>query len=216
MIKRILGILGALGILGSIFLNFYLFRKTEKLQENNLVTEVIDGDSFILKTDQSIRLDNLDAPELKYCGGPEAKKRLEELVLGKIVEYEISAFDIFHRPIAQVYVDGKFVNEIMLKEGWAKYDSTSKSKREVLKKAYDYAFEEKIGIFSSLCRQEEPENPKCLIKGNIERNTNKKFYFFPGCSNYQNAIIEKDIGESWFCTEKEAREAGFVKASNCP
>lgn len=216
MIKKVLGIFGALGVLGSIILNIYLFRKTEKLQEGNLVKEVIDGDSFILKTDQSIRLDNLDAPELEFCGGQEAKKRLEELVLGKVVEYEISAFDTFHRPIALVYVDGKFVNEIMLKEGWARYDSTSKSKREVLKKAYDYAFEKKIGIFSSMCRQEEPEDPKCLIKGNIRRENNKKYYFFPGCSEYQATIVEKDLGEAWFCTEKEAREAGFVKASNCP
>jgi hypothetical protein len=29
-------------------------------------------------------------------------------------------------------------------------------------------------------------------------------------------IVEKDLGEDWFCTEKEAIKAGFTKASNCP
>lgn len=214
--KKVLGILGALGILGSIFLNFYLFRKTEKLQEKDLVLIVADGDTLILKTGLTLRLINIEAPELKYCGGPEAKKRLEELVLGKVIEFETVSADMYHRPVVLVYVGNKFVNEIMLKEGLARYDGSPSPKREVSKKAYDFAFENKIGIFSSMCRQEEPEDPKCIIKGNIRRENNKKYYFFPGCSEYQRTIIEKDIGESWFCTEKEAREAGFVKASNCP
>ena len=29
------------------------------------------------------------------------------------------------------------------------------------------------------------------------------------------AIVEEDIGESWFCTEAEARKAGYVKSKTC-
>ena len=215
MIKKILGIAGALGVLGSVILNIYLFQKNEKLKEKNLVQIVADGDTLILKTGITVRLVNIETPELEYCGGPEAKKRLEELVLGKVVELETVSADMYHRPIVLVTVGNKFVNEIMLKEGFAKYDGSPSPKRDVLKKAYDYAFGKKIGIFSSRCRQEEPEDPKCLIKGNIRRENNKKYYFFPGCSEYQRTIVEKDIGESWFCTEKEAEKAGFSKAANC-
>jgi endonuclease YncB( thermonuclease family) len=215
MIKKILAIAGALGVLGSVILNIYLFQKNEKLKEKNLVQIVADGDTLILKSGVTVRLVNIEAPELEFCGGPEAKKRLEELVLGKVVELETVSADMYHRPVVLVTVGNKFVNEMMLKEGLARYDGSPSPKREVLKKAYDFAFEKKIGIFSSMCRQEEPEDPKCLIKGNIRRENNKKYYFFPGCSEYERTIVEKDIGESWFCSEKEAGKAGFSKAANC-
>jgi hypothetical protein len=29
-------------------------------------------------------------------------------------------------------------------------------------------------------------------------------------------VIEKDIGEKYFCSEEEAISAGFIKASGCP
>jgi len=215
MIKKILAIAGALGVLGSVILNIYLFQKNEKLKEKNLVQIVADGDTLILKSGVTVRLVNIEAPELEFCGGPEAKKRLEELVLGKVVELETVSADMYHRPVVLVTVGNKFVNEMMLKEGLARYDGSPSPKREVLKKAYDFAFEKKIGIFSSMCRQEEPEDPKCLIKGNIRIENNKKYYFFPGCSEYERTIVEKDIGESWFCSEKEAGKAGFSKAANC-
>lgn len=60
------------------------------------------------------------------------------------------------------------------------------------------------------------ENPKCIIKGNLDLNSGRKIYYFPGCSQYKFTIIEKDIGEDWFCTEKEAQEAGFVRSKTCP
>ncbi|MGB9707123.1 MAG: hypothetical protein ACPLXP_03565, partial [Microgenomates group bacterium] len=84
-----------------------------------------------------------------------------------------------------------------------------------LKKAYDYAFENHLGIHSSMCRAEKPDNPKCLIKGNVDKHSSAKTYYFPGCANYQITIVEKDLGEGWFCSEKEAQAAGFVKSQNC-
>lgn len=43
-----------------------------------MVTEVIDGDSFKIKNKQTIRLASLDAPAPEYCLGQEAKKALEK------------------------------------------------------------------------------------------------------------------------------------------
>lgn len=199
----------------SFLLNVYFYAQNNNLKNQNLVISVIDGDTFILKTEQRIRLSNIYAPELELCGGPEAKKRLENLILNKIVKFEPLSLETFNRSLANVYVDNLFVNEILLKEGLARYDGTPNPKREILKNAYDYAFERKIGIHSLLCRKEEPEKPKCLIKGNVEKHNNTKSYYFPGCANYQQTIIEKDLGESWFCTEKEAEAAGFEKSQNC-
>lgn len=78
------------------------------------------------------------------------------------------------------------------------------------------AREKGLGIFSSLCRQmENPDDPKCNIKGNIDKNSSARKYYFPGCAQYEFTIVEKDIGEEWFCTENEARQKDFIKAETC-
>jgi len=215
MIKKILGVVGGLLLIPSLIFNIYLYQKNQKLESVYLVEKVIDGDSFIMKNNQSIRLGNLNAPELEFCGGEQAKQRLEELILGKIVRLDVFSHDKYNRPLALVYIKNTFVNEVLLKEGLARYESDSSSKREILKQAHDDAYENKKGIFSSLCLSEKPENPDCLIKGNISRDDGKKIYHFPGCSGYQQVMIEKDLGESWFCSEKEAQKAGYEKSENC-
>lgn len=105
----------------------------------------------------------------------------------------------------------------MLEEGWARTDYRKNSQREVLTKAFHQGQESKKGIWSDLCRQQgEPPDPKCVIKGNIDKSTYEKFYHLPGCKHYDQVVIELDIGGQYFCTEKEAKEAGFKKASGCP
>lgn len=215
LIKKILGVIGGLILIPSLIFNLYLYQKNQKLESVYLVEKVIDGDSFILKNDQSIRLGNLNAPELEFCGGPQAKERLEELILGKIVGLDVFSHDQFNRPLALVYIKNTLVNEVLLKEGWGRYEGSPSPQRELLKKAYDEALENKKGIFNSLCLSEKPEKENCLIKGNIDRNSNQKTYHFPGCSEYERTMVEKDLGEAWFCTEKEAQKAGFEKAQNC-
>ena len=213
--KELLIIPGFLVILASLLSNFYLYQKLQKVEEFFIVKKVFDGDSFALDQGPGIRLGNLYAPELEFCGGQEAKKKLEELILGKKIKLDIFSFDQYKRSIALVYVGKTLVNEVLLKEGWARYDGTPSPERTRLKEAYDYAFENKIGIFSPLCLSEKPDDPKCIIKGNISRADGSKTYHFPGCSEYNAAIVEKDLGEQWFCTEKDAQQAGFSKAQNC-
>lgn len=55
--------------------------------------------------------------------------------------------------------------------------------------------------------------PECLdIAGNIS-SSGEKIYHLPGQSNYGNVKIDKE-GESWFCTEQAAIDAGFRKSQN--
>lgn len=200
--------------LASVVLNLYLY---QKVQEENRVVEVVDGDTFQLKSGKRIRLLGVDAPEFDRCAGPQAKARLTELILGKRVTLKEETSEAFGRSLALVYVDRLFVNKIMLEEGWARTDYRKNSKREVLTTAFHQGQQEKLGIFSDLCRQAgEPPNPECLIKGNIDKNTYEKFYHLPGCKHYDQVIIELDIGEKYFCTEEEAQRSGFKKAGTCP
>lgn len=199
----------------SFFFNIYLFRKNQSLAPKNIVSSVVDGDTIVLNGSRRVRLSNIYAPELKFCGGEEAKKRLEEMILNKNIKIETSSEDIYNRDLALIYFKEELINEALLREGLARYDGTPNPKREQMKKAYDFAVANKKGIHGPPCRAEKPDNPECLIKGNIERASGEKWYFFPGCQSYNSAMVEKDLGEEWFCSEKEAREAGFKKGANC-
>jgi endonuclease YncB( thermonuclease family) len=182
------------------------------------VTEVLDGDSFVIPPDQIVRLDYLNAPELGYCYGEEAKKRLTELIDGKYVRVVNPSKDSFKRIMAEVYVDDVFVNQVMVGEGYAKYQrSSGGEKRDLIKQLSSKAKDKQIGVWSSKCYQVENINkPECNIKGNIGKSDGTKTYHFPGCSEYERTIVELDIGEQWFCTEEEAQQAGYAKATHCP
>ena len=196
--------------------NKSLVEEISKLRKSTMVTEVVDGDTLQLANGQRIRLGNLEAPELENCGGQEAKKKLKELVEGKSVRSEFVDVDRFRRSIGLVYIGNVLVNEVMLKEGLARYDGSPTKERDKLKAAYDFAFDNKIGIFSSKCLSLKPDVQGCLIKGNISRKSKQdKTYHFPDCSAYDQVMVEKDLGESWFCSEKEAENAGYVKSENC-
>src|SRR5688572_1595112 len=55
------------------------------VEAGEIVTEVVDGDTFIISNKQSIRLFVVNAPELQYCFGKEARDILSKKILGKKV-----------------------------------------------------------------------------------------------------------------------------------
>ena len=48
----------------------------------------------------------------------------------------------------------------------------------------------------------------CMIKGNINKK-GEKIYHCPRWRDYDKTIIDEEHGERWFCTEDEARSAGW-------
>lgn len=180
-----------------------------------IVTAVIDGDSFKIENDQTIRLLSLDAPAIEYCYGKESKDFLTKKILGKKVILKELKTDQYGRVMAMIYLNGENINEFMIKNGLAIHLWDSSTQLKILGQANDFAREERLGIFSPDCYQTEPSNPKCAIKGNIIHGTNAKEYTMPSCDRYALTVIEKYKGESWFCTESQAKEAGYVKSTNC-
>jgi len=213
-------IFGLLALISSILLYFYQQIKTYQSQEGRfLVTEVIDGDSFIIPPDQTVRLIDTNAPELDFCLGEQSKQRLEELLLNKYVIVKNFNRDRFKRIIGLVYLDENqaSINQIMLQEGMARYDSSGGEQGKILLESSKIAQKNKVGIWSQTCNQTENfDNPKCAIKANIGRNDSLKTYHLPNCPEYNRTVIELDLGEAWFCTENEAIKAGYKKAKNCP
>lgn len=211
--SKLRGIIIYLVAILSIFLNLFLY---QNLREQNRVVKVVDGDTFQLASGKRVRLLGVDAPEYDRCGGSQAKTRLQFLINNKIVTLKEEHQEAYGRSLALVYQSGKFINQIIMQEGWGKPDYQKSSQRDLLTQTYHEAKNANKGIFS-LCKETgTPPDPNCLIKANIDKSTYQKFYHLPGCKQYNQIVIDKDMGEGYFCSEEEAKQAGFKKASGCP
>lgn len=181
------------------------------------MVEVVDGDTFFIQNRQPIRLYGVNAPELGNCYSEESRAELTKIILGKEVRLTGLQADHYGRVVADVFLkDGTYINLHMVKNGYAAYIRAYAKNLEEMKDAGNFARENKIGIFSEACFQKEPENPKCKIKGTLdEKSSDRKFYLKPSCAYYDSVVVEKYLGEQWFCTEQEAIQAGFTKSPNC-
>jgi hypothetical protein len=54
----------------------------------------------------------------------------------------------------------------------------------------------------------------CQIKGNVSYNSGERIYHMHGQEDYFRTRINWADGERWFCTEAEARAAGWRRARN--
>lgn len=211
-IKNLLLVL--VGLAAGFWARGWWTEKTEGIK----VIGVIDGDTIVTENKVRVRLRYLDAPELKFCGGQEAKEALESLVVGKRVKIKEKIIDQHGRPMALVYRGSILVNEEMLRSGWAKYHSDTTDLTEQIKQTANEAKEKELGIFSQKCSQKvNLDKPECNIKGNIDPNdASVKIYHLPGCVQYETTVVELYRGEEWFCSQAEAKKAGYVKSKRCP
>ena len=199
------------GILATITITSAVYLKT-----TYQVLRVIDGDTFETTEHQKIRLSGVDAPELSFCGGQEAKIALEKLILGKRLFIKVLFNDKFKRLISQVYLGNKSISQEVVVSGNAYFLNDGDSDTENLRQASEFARSKRLGIFGDKCTQTvNPDNPKCLIKANILSRDGSKYYHFPGCGQYNSTIVQLYMGDQWFCTEQEAVKAGFIKGSDC-
>ena len=52
----------------------------------------------------------------------------------------------------------------------------------------------------------------CNIKGNINVETGERIYHVPGQQYHRQTVISLRHGERWFCSEAEARKAGWRRS----
>jgi serine protease Do len=112
-------------------LNRYLSQNVENYQPGHTyiaqVKRVIDGDTFVIETDERVRLIGIDTPETVHPRrgvepfGPEATEFTKNAIEGKYVrlEFDVEIYDMFKRLLAYVYVDDVLLNEQLLLEGLA-------------------------------------------------------------------------------------------------
>ena len=200
------------------------------------VTHVVDGDTIDIENDIRIRLLGIDSPARGECGFVESRAYLEELLKSKqvYIEKDITGADRYDRLLRYLYVpsddireDDVLVQDALLRAGWVRTLAIAPDNRyrDLFASAQEEAKQAERGIWG-LCdltpeevveRQtdSDPVDPTCTIKGNISEKSYGRNYFTEGCPNYNRIKIDISKGEAYFCTEEEAREAGFTYSASC-
>lgn len=128
--------------------------------DHGTVETIIDGDTFTLSDGRIVRLIGIDAPETgtrrpHECFAEEATTRAQQLLAGKVVELEkeVSEIDRYGRLLRYVYVGGVFVNDVLVREGYATaraYPPDTQYKQR-LRQAEQEARAARRGLWGSAC-----------------------------------------------------------------
>ena len=190
--------------------------------------KVVDGDTLKVAGER-IRLHGIDAPESRqlcfidgkpWQCGKDAANILSDEIARQPVTCEDLGRDRYERIIAKCTVAGEDIGAWMVSEGLAlAYRSYS----------LDYVDEEadahaaRRGIWASefvkpwdwrrgkriAANENAPD--QCHIKGNISSKS-ERIYHVPGGQYYDRTKIDPSKGERWFCSEAEARAAGWRRS----
>lgn len=188
---------------------------------------VVDGDT-IRVGGETVRLFGIDAPEVEQtCRRPGgevwrcgdwARREVRRLFEGKRARCDAIEFDQYGRTVATCAVGGTDMGETLVASGYARaYLRYSDRYLETEKAAVvtgrgifgsDMAAPEAFRAATRPAPQAAPGD--CVIKGNI--SDAGRIYHMPGQENYADTRINTRRGERWFCTEAEARAAGWRRA----
>ena len=162
----------------------------------------------------------IDAPESGQPYGNESKKALSGLIFGEQIEVTVQTTDRYGRTVGRPFVGNVDVCEEMVRIGAAWVYRDYVIDRRLFDVEND-AKRAKRGLWGlSESQQVEPWNWRrglasggampdgCLIKGNIN-SKGDKIYHASGMRSYGPTRIDESKGERWFCSEDEARAAGW-------
>ncbi|MHC1724734.1 MAG: thermonuclease family protein [Syntrophobacteraceae bacterium] len=119
------------------------------------VVAVLDGDILTILhegQEEKVRLFGVDSPEIQQAFGKDAKQFLSDMVFGRIVEIEPKNTDSYGRTVGLVHVDGKVVNEELVRAGlaWVYTKYCKDSFCSEWKNMQESAAKRQIGLWSAL------------------------------------------------------------------
>ncbi|MEP0506801.1 MAG: thermonuclease family protein [Paracoccaceae bacterium] len=190
---------------------------------------VIDGDTLRVGSTK-IRLHGIDAPELdQTCRTPErtefacgiwVRDHLKAKFANRKARCVAIDTDRYGRVVAKCRVRGVDMGGWLVSEGLAfayrqyslDYDLDEKRAFTRVRGLHQFSVQGPDEFRKAKATQRAGASPKskCSIKGNI--SSNGRIYHMPGQEYYDKTTIRPGKGERWFCSEAEARQAGWRKA----
>lgn len=186
---------------------------------------IVDGDTLAIG-DQRFRLHGIDAPEAgQKCNTPsgklwrcgdEATAHLIALTQGKPITCDDRGLDDYDRTLSVCKAGDVELNAAMVRDGYAwafvKFSNDYVKIERMAKLASAGVWQadtEPAWVFRAhkweVAVQEAPEG--CPIKGNISKNGH--IYHPPWSPWYARTKVSLNKGERWFCSEREALDAGW-------
>lgn len=199
---------------------------------------VTDGDTLRVAGER-VRLEGMDAPETDqtcldaagrdYPCGLRATEAMRALAEGRRVACEGPGRDPWGRLIARCATEDGDLGEAMVRAGWAlafrRFSEDYVPAEAAARRAgagmwagdftppWDHRTEarqlSRAGADpAEAAKLEGDDRPEgCDIKGNI--SANGRIYHLPGSAHYDRVTVRTDLGQRWFCSEDEARAAGW-------
>jgi endonuclease YncB( thermonuclease family) len=189
------------------------------------------------ETDQVCLNANLN----RWTCGVEARDRLAAHIEGRSIDCKPSGSDAYRRTLALCMIEDEDLNAWMVREGWAlafvrysrayaadeeaarvaqrglwsgafiaPWDWRHRNKDTVIHGATSVPISAQAILLAPVSADGAP-SPECIIKGNVN-SKGERIYFRPGQLNYSNLNMAKP-GKRWFCTEIEAKAAGWRPAA---
>ena len=113
------------------------------------VVRVKDGDTYVLRKgnyDFTVRLKNVDAPELKQPYGYLSFVNTSKLLSGKMIAYDSTGKDLYGRVLASIWIDNMRLDSTLIRNGWAWHYQTY-SNDTLLKSMMGLAINEHKGLW---------------------------------------------------------------------
>jgi len=192
------------------------------------VPRVVDGDTLVVQNTR-VRLFGIDAPEAQqtcegaagraWSCGAAATQSLRELAK-QGVRCTGDEEDRYGRLIAVCRVGGRDLNAAMVARGaafayrkysmaYVRQEAEAKSARRGI---WQGAAERPDLVRAQKRADVAPPQAKCAIKGNISARGH--LYHLPGLGSYNATRINTHKGEQWFCSEAQAKAAGWRRAGS--
>ena len=177
------------------------------------------------------------AESRRWPCGEQATRVLAGRIDGQSVACEERDRDRYGRIVGVCRYGGQDVNAWLVREGWAmayrRYSTAYVGEEAAAKTAQRGVWRGKFvppwdwrrgGRLKSASRGDRVKATRdaprvsardrgaCNIKGNISHNSGKRIYHMPGDRDYDRTRISTSRGERYFCSEAEARAAGWRHA----
>ncbi|WP_298502507.1 thermonuclease family protein [uncultured Methanobrevibacter sp.] len=183
------------------------------VEKTGVCTKVVDGDTIYLDTGEKVRLVGVNTPERGVEGYITSKNFVQKLCLNKQVGLDVDDSkhtDRYGRTLAVVIVDGKNLNEMLLKEGLAEIMYMPPSE------FYPYSWANSdtpvASSHSSSSTSSSSADSSHSSSGSYVGNANSGKFHVSSCSSVSKMSEGNKV---FFSSRDEAINQGYVPCKRC-